>query len=143
MFITAGEIKTLTTFEEVAALEAEKIERYLSRADSWIRRATGRNFPDDETTNSFVREDLRVATVMLVEYLWYWDNSDEREAIMGPYDGERIGSYSVAYKNLTTLKNANVGEETGIKELDQILKSLRYNPRPGLIFRISGPSDLL
>lgn len=141
MFIDVMGLRALTSYEEVAALDAEKIQMYLNRADSWIRRATGRNFPED--IEESIREDLRVASIMLVEYLWYWDNPDVREAAMGPFDDERIGSYSVGYKELSDVEQSNPGEETGIKELDQILKSLKYNPRPGNFFRVSGPSDLL
>lgn len=140
MFITAAEIKMLTAFEEVAALETKKIEMYISRADSWIRRATGRTFPDDVETS--VRDDLRIATLMLVEYLWYWDNPDVREAMMGPYEGERLGSFSVGYKDLMNMEKANPGEETGIKELDNILNFLKFKPKMGSFFRVSGPSDL-
>lgn len=142
MFITAGEIQTLTTFEEVAALPVEDIDRYIMRADSWIRRATGRNFLDEQI-EEFVQEDLRVATLLLVEYLWYWDNPDVRISVMGPYNGEQLGSYSVEYRDLEKTERANPGDETGLKELDQILKSYRYKPSPGNFFRVSGPSDLL
>lgn len=140
MFITADDIKTLTSFEDVAALPVEDIDRLIARADSWIRRATGRTFPDDsdETT----REDIRVATILLVEYLWYWDRPDVREAVMGPYDGERLGSYSVGYRDLGIGEKVNPGEETGIKELDNILLFYRSRLRLGNFFRVSGPGDL-
>mgnify|MGYP001064267747 CR=1 FL=1 len=140
MFITSDEIKTLTTFEEVAALPADEIDRYIMRADSWIRRATGRTFPDDP--DEITRDDIRIATILLVEYLWYWDRPDNREAVMGPYDGERLGSYSVGFKDLAVGERANPGEETGIKELDNILNFYRRPPRLGNIFRVSGPGDL-
>ncbi|MGG1571600.1 hypothetical protein [Fictibacillus sp. NRS-1165] len=128
----------MTTFEEVAALDSGVIQRLIDRADSWIRRATGRVFTED--ADEYIRQDIQVASLMLVEYLWYWDNPEIRETTMGPYDGERLGSYSVGYKNLNQMEQAMPGEETGIKELDQILKSYRYKPSIGNIFRVSGPS---
>jgi hypothetical protein len=138
MFITAEEIKSLSTFEEVAALEVPEIDRYIGRADRWIHRATGRRF--DEGDDEFTQEDVRVATILLVEYLWFWDNPDIRETMMGPFENEDIGSFGVKYKSIKTWREAVPGEETGIKELDNILKSLRYKVAIGSFFRVSGPS---
>jgi len=140
MFITAAEIKSLSTFEEVAALDVAEIDRYIGRADSWIRRATGRRF--DTSDDEYVQEDVRVATILLVEYLWYWDNPEVREAMMGPYDNEDIGSFGARYKNIRTWREAVPGEETGIKELDNILNSLKRRVAINSFFRVFGPSRI-
>lgn len=141
MFITAAEVRELSSFSEVKALSDVQIQHYMNRADAWIRRATNRNFMLEDVTQA-IQDDLRIATLMLVEYIWYWDNPEVRETVMGPYDGERIGSYSVDYKDLSESEKANPGHETGIKELDNILYSLKHKPSIGGFFRVSGPRDL-
>lgn len=126
MFISANEIKSLTSFPEVRDLSDEKIERYIERADSWIYRATSRDF--SETTNLFVQSDMKQATLLLVEYLHYWDVPEVRESMMGPEDGVTLGSYRVNYKSLSEWREAIPGEFTGVKELDNILRSYRFSP---------------
>lgn len=126
MFISVSEIKSLTSFQEVRDLSDEKIERYIERADSWIYRATNRDF--SETNSLFVQSDMKQATLLLVEYLHYWDVPEIRESMMGPEDGVTLGSYRVNYKSLSEWREAVPGEFTGVKELDNILRSYRFSP---------------
>lgn len=138
-YATVSDVEERTSFQEIAELTQIKTTTYIERAESWIHRATGRKFRNE--TDEDILTDLKNATVMLVEYLWYWDNPDIKEATMGPYSDENIGSYSYQFKNLSTMKSANPGEETGIKELDNILASLKVPPVTGFtLFSVSGPS---
>lgn len=126
MFIEINEIRSLTSFEEVRDLSEEKLQRYIERADSWIYRATNRDF--SETNNLFIQNDLKQATLLLVEYLYYWDEPEIRASMMGPEDTVSLGSYQVNYKNLSEWREALPGEFTGVKELDNILRSYRFSP---------------
>lgn len=126
MFLTVEEIRSLTSFEGVRDLSDEELERYIERADSWIYRATSRDFT--ETTNLFVQNDIRQATLLLVEYLYYWDDPEVRESMMGPEEAVTLGSYKVNYRSLSEWREAIPGEFTGVKELDNILKSYRFSP---------------
>lgn len=130
MFITPAEIRELSSFSEVEALTDGQIQGYIERADSWIRRATNRDYSGVD--DAVIRQDMRVATLLLVEYIWLWDNPEVKESMMGPDQGVKLGSYSVQYKNINTWKNALPGEETGIKELDNILKNYQYVPAASL-----------
>lgn len=136
MFIEVEEIRSLTSFEGVRDLSPEMMNHYISRADSWIIRATGRDYRS--STDKFVQTNLRYATLMLVEYLVYWDDPEIKETMMGPEDGVTLGSYKVNYKSLSEWKKALPGEETGVKELDNILKSLKYTPSMGMYFKVLG-----
>jgi hypothetical protein len=120
LYATIQEVMVRTSFEEVSALSDEKITSYIERAERWIRRATNRDF--SEETDQDVLEDLKTATVLLVEYLWYWDNPDVKEDSINPVDSEKIGSYSFSGKK------AKSGELTGMQELDNILTSLKNQP---------------
>jgi hypothetical protein len=120
LYATIQEVMVRTSFEEVSALSDEKITSYIERAERWIRRATNRDF--SEETDQDVLEDLKTATVLLVEYLWYWDNPDVKEDSINPVDSEKIGSYSFSGKK------AKSGELTGMQELDNILTSLKNKP---------------
>lgn len=132
MFITADEIKELSTLDGVKALSVDQINGYIERADQWINRAT---MPAIENTeNEKIQKDLRIATWLLVEYLFYWDDPENREAAISNDDSVRIGSFSYKTK-------ANTGEKTGIKELDLILERYEWKPKIGNYFRISGPSS--
>lgn len=134
MFITAEEIKSLTSFEEVRDLSDERLNHYIERADMWIYRATGRDFSESE--NRFVQYDMKMATLLLVEYLHYWDNPEVKVTMMGPEEAVTLGSYRVNYKNLGEWKEALPGENTGIKELDSILRTYRYEPAAGMFFKV-------
>lgn len=133
MFITTTEIRELTSFSDLEGLTDSELQRYIERADAWIRRATYRDL--STTDDVEIQQDMRVASLLLVEYLWYWDNPEVKESMMGPDSGVRLGSFSEEYKNLTTWKNALPGNETGIKELDNILNRYRYRPGTN-IFRV-------
>ncbi|MCU6603769.1 hypothetical protein OCO53_25345 [Peribacillus frigoritolerans] len=131
MFITEQEIKDLTSFSGVSGLSSEKIKHYIERADSWIRRAT--NSPAMELTdNVMTQKDMRIATLLLVEYLWYWDDAETKESAFSHEETVKIGSFSY--------NKAEPGERTGIQELDSILEHYVYKPYINGFFRVSGPS---
>lgn len=132
MYATVQEVKDRTSFSEVSALSEGKITGYIERAESWIHRSAGRKFREE--TDEDVLSELRAATILLVEYLWYWDNPDIKEDAMSNVDSEKIGSYSY------TAKKAQPGESTGIAELDSILDSLRFVPTGVSFFGVYGPS---
>jgi hypothetical protein len=132
MYATVQEVIDRTSFPEVSELPEEKILGYIERAESWLHRSTRRKFREEKDTDVLV--DLRTATILLVEYLWYQDNPDIKEDALSPVDSEKIGSYSY------TVKKVQPGEQTGIPELDSILDSLKVGPVTGtLFFSISGP----
>ncbi|MFP5116160.1 hypothetical protein ACSU64_28020 [Bacillaceae bacterium C204] len=126
MFITPSEIRDRTSFEEVKGLTDAQLEDYIQRADSWILRATNRDYT---TTNDiFIQDDLGVATWLLVEYLWLWDNPELKEEMMGHDEVIRLGSFTV---------NKGAKPEnglTGVEELDSILMKYRFRPNFGLGF---------
>lgn len=128
MFVTTDEVKERTTLSELESLSNEDIQDYIQRADAWIRRSTNRDF--SETTNDFIREDMKTATILLVEYIWFWDNPEMKEEAMSHDEAIKLGSFSIN-------KKARSGELTGIDELDFILKTYRYRPTVGL-FRVLG-----
>ena len=136
MFITDEEIRALSSYEEVRDLSPEMLNHYINRADSWIIRATGRDY--SLSKDRFIQMSLKQATLLLVEYLVYWDMPEIKESMMGPESGVTLGSYQVNYKSLSEWKQAVPGEETGIKELDNILNSLRYQPKAGAFFKVLG-----
>lgn len=111
-FATVAEVKARVAFE----IEVNKIEDLIDRAERWIRRFTGRSFAEETEPDKLA--DLRTATVLLVEYLWFQDQPDMKEEAFDNVQSEKIGSYSYT-------KNAKSGESTGVAELDQILYSLR------------------
>lgn len=134
MFIKAEEIRELSSFEQVKALSDEQMEAYIERADAWIRRAT--DSPVIELSEKeALRKDMRVATWLLVEYLVYWDDPDNKEDAISQEDNVRIGSFSYSLK-----PSEGDLKKTGIKELDGILEAWRYKWYVGNIFRVSGPS---
>lgn len=126
MFISIEEIRSLTSFKGVRDLSDNELERYIERADSWIYRAVNRDY--SLTENLFIKNDMKQATLLLVEYLFYWDDPDIRGSMMGPEEGVSLGSYQVNYRSLSEWREAIPGEYTGVKELDNILKSYRFNP---------------
>ncbi|MEP9408565.1 hypothetical protein ABKP09_19800 [Peribacillus frigoritolerans] len=131
MFITEQEIKDLTSFSGVSGLSSEKLKHYMDRADSWIRRAT--NSPAMElSTNVATQKDMRIATLLLVEYLWYWDDPEAKESAFSHEETVKIGSFSY--------NKAEPGQKTGIQELDSILSHYVYRPYISNYFRVSGPS---
>lgn len=131
MFITASEIRELSSFGEVKALSDLQINRYMERADSWIVRETKRR--DLVTTEDvIIQNDLRTATLLLVEYIWYLDQQEVKESNMAGLDSEKIGTYSY-----------NKGQSGGAianEELQQIFESLRVSFGVN-IFGISKPSQ--
>jgi hypothetical protein len=132
MYATVQEVIDRTSFPEVSGLPEEKIFGYIERAESWLHRSTRRKFREEKDTD--VLADLRTATILLVEYLWYQDNPDIKENALSPVDSEKIGSYSY------TAKKIQPGEQTGIPELDSILDSLKVGAVTGtLFFSVSGP----
>lgn len=132
-YATLQEVRGLTTIEQVAALTDEKLQGYIDRASSWVRRDTGQDFEGE--TDPDILADLRTATVLLVEYLWYWDQPEAKTGAMTNMESERIGSYSY------NTRQAGPGETTGSKELDSILAALRVTEPAGpFIFSVSGPS---
>lgn len=131
MFITAAEIRELSQIDDVKALSDVQIEAYIDRADSWINRISP---AIGNTESDRIQKDLRIATWLLVEYLFYWDDPENREAAISGDESVRIGSFSYKTK-------ASEGEKTGIKELDLILERYEWKPKIGNYFRISGPSS--
>jgi hypothetical protein len=132
MYATVQEVKDRTSFPEVSALSEGKLQGYIERAEGWIHRSTGRKFREERDRD--ILSDLRTATILLVEYLWYQDNPDIKENAINPVDSEKIGSYSY------TAKKVQPGEQTGIPELDSILDSLKVGLVTGtLFFSVSGP----
>jgi hypothetical protein len=131
MFIELSEIRELTSFEGVSALSDTKLLAYEERADNWIRRATN-NVLIDNNDNPRIQSELRTATLLLIEYLWFWDDPETKIDAFSPEEQVKIGSYSYT--------KAEPGERTGIAELDSILESLHWTPNIGNIFNVSGPS---
>lgn len=128
MFLTAEELRDLTSFAEIIDLSEGKLKNYMERADGWIRRATNIDYSDTE--DSATQSDLRVATLLLVEYLWYWDDPGTKLEVMDGLQSETIGSYS--------WNKATPGEPTGNQELDSILTALAFKPSGVNVFRTSG-----
>jgi hypothetical protein len=129
-FATAQEVRDQSSFGEVAALTDPQIDLYIERANSYMRRFVGYDYRG--ATDPDTVADLRRATVLLVEYIWFIDNPTVKESNMAGLDSERIGTYSYN-------AGAKRSEPTGNEELDQILNHLRVEPGWNL-FSINGPS---
>lgn len=133
MFMTEQEVRELSSFDEVKALSDVQMKSYIDRADSWIRRAT--NSPAiDSSVDENLRKDMRIATWLLVEYLLYWDDPETKEALLSQDDNVRIGSYGYS------IKPSDGSFLTGVRELDDILKSWTYTWNIGNYFKVSGPT---
>ena len=132
-FATVAEVKDEAAFEEISEMENSKVQKLIDRAEAWIRRFTGRRFVEE--TRSEKLADLKRATILLVEFLWFQDQPDMKEEVFDNVQTEKIGSYSY------TKKNASPGETTGVVELDHILLSLKVPPaaKP-LVFFATRPS---
>ncbi|MDA4083844.1 DUF3199 family protein [Bacillus cereus] len=134
MYASPADVKEKTSFKEISSLSNEKIQLYIDRAAAWIHREVKRTFENEKKKQTLL--DLLIATVLLVEYLWYQDHPEMKETQMSSLSNEEIGNYSY------TLRDALDGNKTGIKELDLILDSLRVqNTVTGFnFFSVSGPS---
>ncbi|MDE0581552.1 hypothetical protein ON064_00620 [Planococcus sp. A6] len=133
-FATVEEVRERVAFEEINDLADAKITDLVERAERWIRRFTGRSFADEKDADK--KADLRRATILLVEFLWFQDQPEMKEEAFDNVQSEKLGSYSY------TKKSAEPGEATGVVELDQILYSLRpsANLKP-LFFSTFGPGS--
>jgi len=144
MYASPADVKERTSFMEVSFLPDEKIQLYIDRAASWIHREVKRTFENE--TNKLTLSDLLIATVLLVEYLWYQDHPETKEAQLSTASSEKIGNYSYTLRDAlggNTADEMKFGaSRTGIKELDLILDSLRsQNIITGFnFFSVSGPS---
>ncbi|WP_312498282.1 DUF3199 family protein [Bacillus luti] len=146
MYASPADVKERTSFVEVSSLSDEKIQLYIDRAASWIHREVKRMFENE--TNKQTLSDLLIATVLLVEYLWYQDNPEMKESQLSAASSEKIGNYSYTLRDAlggNTADEMRFGaNRTGIKELDLILDSLRMqNIVTGFnFFSVSGPSRI-
>jgi len=130
MFATVQDIRGQTTIGEVSSLSDGQIGTYIERADAYIRRVTKKTYHDE--TDPHLQSDLRRATVLLVEWLWFNDQPAVKESNMGGIESERIASYSYSKGNQNGTGNA---------ELDSILESLKaFAPRGVDVFSVFGPS---
>jgi hypothetical protein len=130
-FATMEEVRSLTSFDEVSGLPNDRLQGYIDRASAWIRRDTGSKFEGETDTD--ILSDLRIATTLLVEYLWYWDLPESKQQSLSNVESERIGSYSYNSKS-------GPGKPTGNEELDSILASLRVKEPRAFVFSVFGPS---
>lgn len=121
MFLSIEDAKALTTFDEIAGLTDSEVQGYIDRADAWIRRTTGR-YDLIDTLDENIQEDLKLATLMLMEYIWYWDQEENKEQSISRDESVKIGSYTY---NKTKVDSRG---RTGNHELDNILDSLKYKP---------------
>lgn len=134
MFLSIEDAKALTTFEEIAGLTDSEVQGYIDRADGWIRRTTGR-YDLIDTLDENIQQDLRLATLMLMEYIWYWDQEENKEQAISRDDTVKIGSYTYNKSKVDWRGN------TGNHELDTILNSLKYKPT-AFLFRTSRRNNL-
>ncbi|AJO24787.1 DUF3199 family protein [Weizmannia coagulans] len=134
MYATVDDVKKRSAFAEVKALPDVDIDSYLFRAARWIYYSTKVDY--SETADPGILEDLKTASIHLVDLLWYQDNVDVKEAGMANLQSERIGSYSY-----TAMEKAAPGGKTGITELDMILDGLKPTLTGFGFFNVSGPGD--
>jgi hypothetical protein len=142
-YATIDQVREMTSFSDVASLSDSKITNYLERATAWIHRIALRTFEGE--TDPVLLSDLKIASVLLVEYLWFHDHPDIKESELSPLESEKIGSYSYTMKDVTTVDSYKErvfeATRTGYKELDLILQSLIPAEPTSFFFRVSGPSD--
>lgn len=136
MFATPEDVKKRSAFAEVKALPDADITSYLSRAARWIYHATKVDYT--ETADPGILEDLRTASIHLVDLLWYQDQDDVKDESITGMQSERMGNYQY-----TKMQNAAPQSDgTGISELDMILKGLTPSNGYGAsFFSVSGASD--
>lgn len=138
-YANLDEVRELTTVEEVKELSDIKLKNYIDRAGSWIRRVTKQTF--EAETDPDILLDLTTATYLLVEYLWYQDQLDNKDSNLMAATSETIGSYSYT-TNKTAVSESKISDDmTGIKELDMILGSLMVaSVNNSFFFSVSTPS---
>ena len=133
MFATSQEVRDHTSFEEIRELTDPQMEAYLVRAERWIYRATGMDYMSESDEGKL--QDLKTASIHLVELLWYQDLEESKEQVLSMTHSEKVGSYSY-----TLMKEAAPEGETGIPELDNILENLKPGPYGMNFFSVTGPS---
>lgn len=132
MFATAEDIKANTNYEDVKNLDNKAIEGYMLRADIWIHSAT--NYDYSKSKDEIVKNKLKIATIRLVDYLFYFDkNPKQREKLMQGLQSETMPDYSYSFRTSVS----EVGEPTGDPELDVILSSLKVETSGFNFFRVS------
>ncbi len=133
MFATVDDVKKHAAFDEVKALADDEITSYLNRAARWIYYSTKVDFSNNQDQG--ILEDLKTASIHLVDLLWYQDNADVKEDNMSRLQQEEIGSYQY-----TNIAKATPNSATGIVELDMILEGLKPDVKGFNFFSVSGPS---
>jgi hypothetical protein len=131
MYATAEQVKKDSVFPEVQGMEDARVDSYIERANLWLYAVTGSQFSN--VTDDIKLKMLKRVTVLLVDYLFYWDQDDMVEdQFEGQITSEKIGNYQYT----VSPKAATESGETGMQELDTLIGFLKSSIRrrmPGML----------
>lgn len=128
-FATPQDVRDYTVIDELSDMDDTQLNRWISRSDMTLQIRTNKTFEDEENVSTL--EKLKLATIMLVEYLYLNSDVDVLETRSTNIQSEGIGSYNYSKGSNDMLQDWM----TGIPELDLILKNLRGNVSKPVFFR--------
>lgn len=132
MFATVKEVKELSNYEAIQEMRDAQVDNFILRADIWINSAT--NYDYLETENKMIQNKLKVATIRLVDYLFYFDQSASvREKLLQGLQSESTTDYSYTMRS----EISSDYSRTGDRELDLILNNLKVEPNGFNFFKTS------
>lgn len=136
MFAEIKDIKTRSRYKDTLKnLEDKELGFYIERADIYIESKTGRDY--SKTKNESTKLKLKIATIKLVDYLFYFDTEYKMTDAFKGIKSENTPDYSYSISD----NSINYKSPTGDKELDLILDSLTPSRKGFNYFGINGPSS--
>ena len=135
MFVEIKDLKIHCRFKkEMENLGNDELEFYCQRADIYIQSKTGRDY--SKTGDESIKTKLKIATIKLVDYLFYFDTEYQIKDAFKGIKSENTPDYSYSISD----NSLNFKNPTGDKELDLILDSLTPTRKGFNYFSINGPS---
>lgn len=135
MFATILEIRERSRYkEEFKDMSEGLVQGYIDRADIWIIAKTHCDYTSND--EPIVLKKLKIATIKLVDYLYFFDNKASMEDRFKGVQSESTEDYSYTLKS----EVGRPEDGTGDPELDLILESLTLNIKGYGYFGISGPT---
>lgn len=136
MFAEIEDIKNHSRYKDrLENLDDDEITFYSERADIYIQSKTGRDY--SKTKDESIKTKLKIATIKLVDYLFYFDTEYKMTDAFRGIKSENTPDYSYSITdNVMNFKGL-----TGDKELDLILDSLTPSRKGFNYFSVNGPTS--
>lgn len=136
MFAEIDDIKRHSRYKDrIGKLKDAEITFYIERADIYIESKTGRDY--SKTDNESLQTKLKIATIKLVDYLFYFDTDFKMSDAFKGIKSENTPDFSYSLSD----NSINPKSPTGDKELDMILDSLTPSRKGFNYFSVNGPSS--